>query len=317
MLISRKDNYAVILFNLGGPDSLVAVKPFLFNLFYDSAILQIPNPLRWLLAKLISTFRAAKAKSIYQQIGGKSPLLLETQKQACALEEKFKLLNLKVWSVMRYWHPRAHDVVKDVREFNPKKIILIPLYPQFSTTTTASSINEWLSLTKNLKNITEIVYSYPTQKHFIMAHQKLLEPFLIQAKKYGNAMILFSAHGLPQKIIDKGDPYKKQIEQSVEKIMAAFPDVDHLICYQSKVGLKKWLKPSLDTTIFDCAQAKRSVIIVPISFVSEHSETLVELDIEYRNKAEALGIPYYGRVPALSCHPDFIMCLQKLVMDHI
>ncbi len=311
-----KPKIAVILANLGGPDSINAVRPFLFNLFYDRAIIDLPNPFRFLLAHWISLTRLSKAKGIYSQMGGKSPILKNTLEQAkclkAALESDYQVI---VLPMMRYWRPRAQDVLDVLNVFKPEKIVLLPLYPQFSTTTTKSTLDEWSTIGKNWQTKTKILSNHYNDPDFIKAHQELIKPILVDAHSYGNPKILFSAHSLPQKVIDGGDPYQTQIEESVRFIMDAFSGVDYVVCYQSKVGSLKWLEPTIDAELQKSAFEQRPVVVVPISFVSEHSETLVELDIDYANKAKLLGIPFYGRVPALAKHPAYIKCLANAVKN--
>jgi len=307
---------AVVLFNLGGPDSLDAVRPFLFNLFSDKAIISLPQPLRYLVAKLISTRRTKTAKAIYEEMGGKSPILEQTQEQARALQT---LLNQRgdyqVFVAMRYWHPFIKDVVAEVKDYEPDKIILLPLYPQFSTTTTGSSFKEWHKQAKKQKLYTPYheVCCYPFDTHFIQAHLDAIKPKLEEAARYGEPRILFSAHGLPEKIIAKGDPYQWQVERTVSALMRKLGNVDYTICYQSRVGPLEWIKPSTDAMIKQAGTEKKPIVVVPIAFVSEHSETLVELDMEYRKLAEESGVPFYARVPALSNAPEFIDSLGWLV----
>lgn len=309
-----KPKILVILANLGGPDSFKAVQPFLFNLFYDRAILNLPNPFRYLLARWISFSRGKKAKKIYSLIGGKSPILKNTLRQArclkAALENDFEVL---VVPAMRYWKPRAVNALEVANTFKPTKVILLPLYPQFSTTTTKSSIEEWQKIALHWQSRTSIENHYFNDPDFIKAHQELIKPTLIEASKYGVPKILFSAHGLPKKVIDGGDPYQTQIEATVESVLKDFEGVDHVICYQSKVGKLKWLSPSTEEELKKAALEKRPVVVVPISFVSEHSETLVELDIDYATKAKNWGVPFYGRVPALGDNPLYIKCLENAV----
>ena len=311
-----KPKIAVILANLGGPDSPDAIRPFLFNLFYDRAIIDLPNPFRFLLAHWISLTRLPKAKNIYSQIGGKSPILKNTLDQAKSLKAFLeKDYHVVVLPMMRYWRPRAHDVLDVLNVFKPEKIVLLPLYPQFSTTTTKSTLDEWSVVGKNWQTKTKILNNHYKDLYFIKAHQELIKPILMDAHNYGNPKILFSAHSLPQKVIDGGDPYQIQIEKSVKFIMHDFSGIDYSVCYQSKVGSIKWLEPTIDDELKKVSLEKRPVVVVPISFVSEHSETLVELDIDYANKAKLLGIPFYGRVPALAKHPDYIKCLENAVRN--
>lgn len=313
---------AVILFNLGGPDELKAVKPFLFNLFYDPAIINLPKPLRWLLAKIISARRAVKANDIYSKIGGKSPILELTNLQAKALEEQLSFRDkdseYKVFVSMRYWHPMSDIVVRNVKNYAPERIILLPLYPQFSTTTTGSSFADWQRSASSigLKVPTTKLCCFPADLSFIAAHAKLIKDAYWRASETGKPRVLFSAHGLPEKIIAKGDPYQWQVEKTVAMIVQilAIEELDYSICYQSKVGLLKWLAPSTESEIRRAGKDKIPLLIVPVSFVSEHSETLVEIDVEYRNLAEKCGVSGYVRVPALGVEPMFIEALADLCL---
>ncbi|MDX2082786.1 MAG: ferrochelatase [Rickettsiales bacterium] len=320
---------AVILFNLGGPKNLQAVKPFLFNLFNDRAIINLPQPLRFFLAKLISSRRAQKSQNIYAQIGGKSPLLDITISQAHSLEKELSFLgNFKVFVSMRYAQPFSSEVVEQVLKYNPTNAILLPLYPQFSTTTTASSLNDFATKffaaqkKYNLKINTRSICCYPISANFIKAHALLIKQTLL--KLYDGDLtkfrLLFSAHGLPQKIIDQGDPYVFQVEQSTKKIIenlaqfleVAIDKIDFQICYQSKVGPLQWTSPSLDFSIRKAALDRKIPVIIPIAFVSDHSETLVELDIDYKKMAADLGIKNYLRVPSLNVDGNFIKALVEI-----
>jgi ferrochelatase len=327
---------AVILFNLGGPDAPSSVRPFLFNLFNDPAIIEYPAPIRWLLAQIISRARAKTAEAIYAQLGGRSPLLDLTRAQAKALEGELNRPGQpdggvihRVFIAMRYWHPRAGQTAAEVAAFQPDEIVLLPLYPQYSTTTTGSSIAEWMEAIGrwSLPAHTHTIRSYPADPAFAAAQAELLTETFAQAESESAGApirILFSAHGLPQKIVAAGDPYQVEVEQSAIAIARAAglaqPDqkmADWTICYQSKVGPMKWLEPSLDQELARAAADKVGVVILPIAFVSEHSETLVELDIEYRHRAEALGVHPYLRVPAVGTHPTFIAGLADLVRGSI
>lgn len=315
---------AVILFNLGGPADLESVDSFLFNLFYDKNIINLCNPFRFLLAKLISSKRAPIAKEIYSKIGNKSPILEETKKQAEKLE---KLLvknkdghEYKVFIVMRYSAPFAKDVIEQVADFKPDDVVLLPLYPQFSSSTTNSSFEEWYKLTlgHNYKFNNFPVCNYYYEDNFIKAHKSLLLDTYHKAKHKENLIVLFSAHGLPLKLIEKGDPYQQQIEETVRLIVKdiGIDNLEYKVCYQSKVGRLKWLEPSTDDEIKRAGSAKKSVIIVPIAFVSEHSETLVELDIEYGHLAEQSGVIEYLRVPALGCNDNFIRSMADICENY-
>tara|TARA_B100000965_G_scaffold295545_1_gene253696 strand:+ start:129 stop:1148 length:1020 start_codon:yes stop_codon:yes gene_type:complete len=309
---------AVILFNLGGPDKLESVEPFLFNLFNDPAIISIPSIIRYPLAKFISKKRAPIAKNIYREIGNKSPILELTQNQAKSLEEHLlKKGNYKCFVIMRCWHPRATDIIKKVKEYNPEEIILLPLYPQYSASTSGSSIKEWNDLCEkeNYKVKTKTICCYPTESNFIESHALLIKKTIKDLDK--NFKLLFSAHGLPENKIKKGDPYQWQVEQTVEKIMDKLKneDLDYIISYQSRVGPLKWIGPSTDDIITKYSKEKKGIVIVPIAFVSEHSETLVELDIEYKKLAEKNGCSFYKRVPALGIEENFIKGLTELVLQ--
>lgn len=373
---------AIILFNLGGPDSFSSVEPFLFNLFNDKAIIRLSRPFRGWLAKLISSRRAPIAREIYAQIGGRSPILELTQAQAAKLEDRLNETSLrgggadaasqpellrsasndrfKVFTSMRYWHPFSDEVAAQVKDYAPDRIVLLPLYPQYSTTTTGSSLKDWQRAAKKagLSQLpSEAICCYPTHPHFIASHAAQLLKTYEEAQMKGSPRILFSAHGLPEKIIRDGDPYQWQVEQTVAAIMevafghdkdwtsaartsdqagaqpqACFArdskksadiggrqDAQHLnavnytICYQSRVGPMKWIGPSTEAEIIAAAEEGLPIVVVPVAFVSEHSETLVELDIEYRHLAEKHGSSNYFRVPALGVDDWFIDALADLV----
>ena len=310
---------AVVLFNLGGPDSLDTVRPFLFNLFNDPAILALPNPLRWALARLISRRRAKAARAIYELIGGKSPLLELTQAQADALQGALAGNDgeTRVFIAMRYWHPMTEATVQAVREFGAAEVLLLPLYPQFSTTTTRSSLDEWHRCARaaGLYVPTYAICCYPAETGLIAAQARLLRESLAEHTSGEPVRVLFSAHGLPEKIVARGDPYPNQITITAKAIAAeaGLADADWMICYQSRVGRLKWIGPSLDEALEDAARQGAGVAVLPIAFVSEHSETLVELDIEYRGMAERLGIKNYRRVLAVGTEPMFIAGLADLV----
>lgn len=318
---------AVILFNLGGPDQLSSVKPFLFNLFNDKAIISLPNPFRYLLAKFISSRREKKAQGIYKEIGGKSPLLDITLAQADSLNRELSFYGeFKVFVAMRYWHPFVEKAIKQVKEYQPQQIILLPLYPQFSSTTTASSINNFIENFNDTKTSVKVACCYPTHPDFIKSHALQLKQIIekIPAKNLCNIRILFSAHGLPKSVINKGDPYVFQVEETAKKVMEILPDIcnedkinhfEYKICYQSKVGPMEWTSPSLDQEIRSIALDKKIPIIVPIAFVSDHSETLVELDIEYRELAHNLGIKEYHRVASLNIDRSYINSLCDIVLS--
>ena len=310
---------AVILFNLGGPDKLESVEPFLFNLFNDPAIISIPSLFRYPLAKLISKRRTPIAKNIYKEIGNKSPILELTRRQAKSLEENLlKKGDYRCFVVMRCWHPRASDVIKKVKEYNPEEITLLPLYPQFSATTSGSSINEWNKLCEkeNYNIKTKTICCYPTEDNFIVSHVSLIKKTLSTVKDR-NFKLIFSAHGLPESKIKKGDPYQWHVEETVKEIMLKLKseNFDYVISYQSRVGPMKWIGPATNAEIIKYSREKKGIVIVPIAFVSEHSETLVELDIEYKKLAHKNGCSFYKRVPALGRDKNFIEGLTELVLQ--
>ena len=310
---------AIILFNLGGPDKIENVEPFLFNLFNDPAILNLPTLLRYPLAKLISNRRAPVAKKIYEELGGSSPILKLTKEQSNALEIKLNKKQTedeyKCFIIMRCWNPRAKDVIKDVQSYNPEEVVLMPLYPQYSAATSGSSIKEWKDVCKkNNYNIkTSTICCYPTDHNFINAHTKEI---IKKIKELKNFKLIFSAHGLPEKNIKKGDPYQWQVEQSVKKIVENlnYKDLDWILSYQSRVGPLKWIGPSTEDIIIENSKIGKHIVLVPIAFVSEHSETLVELDIEYKEIAGANGCKNYTRVPALGTNEDFIKAMSELII---
>ena len=310
---------AIILFNLGGPDKLENVEPFLFNLFNDPAILDLPTFLRYPLAKLISNRRAPVAKKIYAELGGSSPILKLTIEQSDALEIKLnqtqKEDEYKCFIIMRCWNPRAKDVIKDVQLYGPDEVVLMPLYPQYSAATSGSSIKEWKDVCRknNYHVKTSTICCYPTDQNFINAHTKEI---IKKIKDLKNFKLIFSAHGLPEKNIKKGDPYQWQVEQSVKKIVENLNDenLDWILSYQSRVGPLKWIGPSTETIIIENSKIGKHIVLVPIAFVSEHSETLVELDIEYKEIADANGCKNYTRVPALGINEDFIKAMSELII---
>ena len=308
-----------MLFNLGGPDSLAAVRPFLFNLFNDPAIIRVPALLRSMIAAWIARRRTPVAQEIYGKMGNRSPILPNTEAQACALEDALGGA-AKVFIAMRYWHPMTAETVKAVKEYAPDQILLLPLYPQFSTTTTASSYKSWReeAARQGLTQPQRLVCCFPTDPGFVTAAADLVSQGLADVMKAVPAakpLVVFSAHGLPKKIVDDGDPYVAQVEAGAAAIVSelGLKTGDWIVSYQSRVGPLEWVKPPTDLVIREAAKERRALVIFPIAFVSEHSETLVELDIEYRHLAEANGAAAYVRVPAVGTHPAFIGGLAQLV----
>jgi ferrochelatase len=308
---------AVVLLNLGGPDSAAAVEPFLFNLFSDPAIIALPNPLRWLTAKMIARQRAPIACQIYAKIGNASPLLPNTEAQAAALHA---LLGheARIFIAMRYWHPFAAAVAQAVRDWGADEIVLLPLYPQFSSTTTASSLDDWHRAAKQAGIIapTRAICCAPDEPGFIAALAGNIRRALDAWRgEVGAPRLLLSAHGLPKRTVARGDPYQSHIEITAAALRRALdrPGLDSVVCYQSRVGPLEWLGPATDAEIRRAGAEKRGLIVAPIAFVSEHSETLVELDIEYRHVAQQAGVPRYVRVPTVSTAPSYIAGLARLV----
>lgn len=321
--MTHNEKTAVVVWNLGGPDNLDAVRPFLQNLFADPNIINLPAIFRLPLAWLIAKTRTPKVIPTYGAMGGRSPILPNTEAQAEALE---KVLgeNFKVFVNMRYWHPMTNDVVKNVKAYNPDHIILLPLYPQFSTTTTGSSLRVWdiVARKHKLKKPTQLICCYPTTPGFVEAQASLVQQAYNQAAKEHKTppRVLFSAHGLPQKIVDnKKDPYPDQVRTSAAEIVKRLniKDLDWLVTFQSRVGPLEWVKPYTDKEIERAGNEKTPLVIVPHSFVSEHLETLEELDQQFFELAQEAGVPGYYRVPTVSTHPDFIAQLADLVRTTI
>jgi protoporphyrin/coproporphyrin ferrochelatase len=310
---------AIVLMSLGAPDRQEAVKPFLINLFSDPAIITLPALLRWPLARLIAQRRAETALDIYSYLGGCSPLLKNTEAQACALEAELND-GSRCFVAMRYWHPLTEETAAAVKLWGPDEIICLPLYPQFSTTTTASSLTAWqrAAIKHGLNCPTRAIDSYPTASGFITALAGLIAPVLDEAAvNNAKVRLLLSAHGLPLKIVRAGDPYPAQVARTAAALIEtlARPGLDWTVCYQSRVGPLKWLGPLADDEIRRAGADRAAVVIAPISFVSEHSETLVELDRDYRRLAEECDVPGYYRVPTVGTNPRFIAELAALVRE--
>jgi ferrochelatase len=308
---------AVVLFNLGGPDSPQAVRPFLFNLFRDPAIIQLPVLARYPLAAAIAAGRTKTAQANYAIMGGASPLLPETRAQADALEAKLRAAgdDARVFIAMRYWKPFAAETAREVAAFAPDEIVLLPLYPQYSTTTTGSSLQQWAAVYKG-PGRTRTVGCYPTAVGLIEAHVAEIRRVFERAGRPPNLRLLFSAHGLPRRVVDAGDPYQAQIEATATAIAAQLPELsDRQVCYQSRVGRLVWLGPSTEEAIHAAARDGKGVLIAPIAFVSEHVETLVELDHEYAALAERLGVTPYLRARTPGTSADFIGALADAVSE--
>jgi ferrochelatase len=318
---------AVVLFQLGGPDSLEAIEPFLYNLFMDPDIIDFHGAFlaQRLLAKFISSRRSVKVAENYRQIGGKSPILDLTQRQASALESVLRLQNIdtRVFIAMRYWHPMTDEVVQKIKADKFEQVILLPLYPQFSQATTLSSMNEWKRQTKKLGCVvsTKLVCCYPSQPLFVEALVENINSALVRYHKIASTDIdlIFSAHGVPLSYIKRGDPYQLQIEETVRCIVERGKwNSPHTLCYQSKVGPIKWLKPSLIETVEHLAgKDRKHLLVIPIAFVTDHIETLHEINIDVRRHAMAHGVQQFELTPALNDHPKFIRCLAELVQAQL
>jgi ferrochelatase len=266
-----------------------------------------------LVAWLIASRRESAAQQIYRHLGGRSPLLELTEQQAGELQAALGE-RCRVFVAMRYWHPLTAEAVKAVAEWQPERIVLLPLYPQYSTTTTASSLKAWQEAAESagLRAVTTTVCCYPTEAGLIEAQAALLKEALGRAAE--RPRVLFSAHGLPKKIVDRGDPYPRHVEMTARAIVARLGGLeDWRVCYQSKVGPLEWIGPATVDEIRAAGAAGQSLVVVPIAFVSEHSETLVELDIDYAEVARQAGVPSYVRVAAVGTHPAFIAGLARLV----
>ncbi len=317
---------AVVLFNLGGPDCPEAIRPFLLNLFRDPAILRVPFFIRPLLARIIAAARVKPATENYAILGGKSPLLELTLEQGAALERALSGpdLEAKCFVAMRYWKPFSRQTAAALRDWGADEVFLLPLYPQFSTTTTGSSLADWreAAAQAGLARPVTTLCCWFDDAAYVAATAAIVRRSLDEAIAASKVpvRILFSAHGLPEVIVEKGDPYQFQIESTVrsvvDRLAAELPQgqmPEWRVCYQSRATPQKWLDPSTEATIAEAAADKVAVLVVPIAFVSEHSETLVELDVEYRELAEKMGVPGYFRAPAQNSDPGFIAALAQAV----
>lgn len=312
----------VVLFQLGGPDSADAIEPFLYNLFCDPEIIDFPlaKVARPLLAKFISKGRAKKVQHHYGQIGGYSPIRELTERQAKALETELRQeLDARVFVAMRYWHPFTAEAVTRVRDAGCDELILLPLYPQYSSTTTGSSLNEWERRCREVayNPRTIVIRDYFSSPEYLDSLTGRIQSTFERFDNPTEVHLVFSAHSVPVSIIEKGDPYQAQIEETVKLVMKrggwANP---YTLCYQSKVGNQKWLQPSLHETIERLgSQRTEKVLVVPVAFVSDHVETLAEIDIEAREEAAEHGIGQFEMMPGLNDDPSFIRALAALVCD--
>jgi ferrochelatase len=327
LLVNIMGRVGVLLLNLGGPDRLEDVRPFLFNLFSDPEIIRLPSPLlQKPLAWLISTLRAKKSQANYLEIGGGSPLRKITEAQAEALEQRLAAIGhpAEVYIGMRYWHPFTEEAVERIKRDHINKLVILPLYPQFSISTSGSSFRVLEEMWKQDPDLRQIEYtlipSWYDNLGYLQAMADLITQELEQSAHPEQVHIFFSAHGVPQSYVDEaGDPYQKEIEECTRLIMNTLnrPN-DYTLAYQSRVGPVEWLKPYTEDALKELGeQGINNILVIPISFVSEHIETLQEIDIEYREIAEDAGIENFMRVPALNTHPLFIDSLAHLVVDSL
>lgn len=313
------DKHALILLNMGGPDSLEAVRPFLYNLFSDRELIQLPAGalLQKPFARIISHFRSKKVVENYRAIGGKSPLLEWTQKQATGIAERLGEQYLP-FVVMRYWHPRAQQVLAELRAAGIKKATVLSMYPHYTGATTGSSVNDFKRVAAEV--YPELEFRVIDQWHDWPAYldslanrvKEGLETFHDLMRD--DVQVLFSAHALPQKFIDRGDPYQQQVEETARGVMERVGNYSWSIAYQSRSGPVKWMEPGTEEEIKRLAAAGHgAMLMVPISFVSDHIETLEEIDVEYREVAVSSGIVHFCRAPSLNDHDDFLDAMVALV----
>ena len=317
--VAARKKIGVVLFQLGGPDRLDAVEPFLYNLFCDPEIINFmgASVARKPLAKLIASRRAQVVREHYQAIGGGSPIVDLTSRQARALASALERdFDASVVVAMRYWHPLTEEAIAQLRGESLEQLILLPLYPHYSFATTGSSLKEWQRLYRSNGIPMRMVNDFHAHPLYLAAlAERVNESLCAMNQPTGDVHLLFSAHGLPLSLVEKGDPYPQQIEETVKLLLAAggWPN-PHTLCYQSRVGRQKWLEPSLTNTIDKlAAEGVRRLLVIPISFVTEHIETLHEINIEAREQAEARGITEFRMMASLNDSPTFIRALTDLV----
>jgi len=320
-----RQSVAVVLFQLGGPDSPEAIEPFLCNLFSDPDIIEFPfaRLARPTLARLIASRRAKHVRQHYARIGGRSPIRELTERQAAALERELRrTIDARCFVAMRYWNPSTADAVRQVQAHRFDQLVLLPLYPQHSKTTTGSSLNEWrrqYSATARDLGEARVIPEFYNHSLYIEAVVEKINLGLEKFRRAGNpsadVYLIFSAHGVPLKEIEQGDPYQAQIERTMRSVIerGRWPN-PHCLCYQSSVGPGKWLQPTLDASLRQlAARGAERVLVIPISFVTDHVETLHEIDIEARELAEKLGVRQFETMPALNDSPTFVRALADLV----
>jgi ferrochelatase len=310
----------VVLCQLGGPDSLDAVEPFLYNLFSDPDIIDFPlaRLARQPLARLIAANRAKKVRHHYAEIGGRSPIREVTEQQALALETELRRhWDARVVVAMRYWHPLTAEAIRRLQAEQVDQVVLLPLYPQYSSTTTGSSLREWERRRAELgfDAPVQVIHDFYRDRLYIDSLAARIEQTLAQFDPGQEVHLVFSAHNVPVAVVEKGDPYPDQIAETMRLVLerGAWRHPAHL-CYQSKVGGARWLQPGLDETIDRLAAAGvHHLLVVPIAFVSDHVETLSEIDIEARERAVRRGVRRFALMPGLNDSPRFIQALAGLV----
>lgn len=316
--MAAQKKVGVVLFQLGGPDRLDAVEPFLYNLFCDPEIINFmgASVARKPLAKLIASRRAEVVREHYAAIGGGSPIVELTNRQAHALAAALAPdLDARVVIAMRYWHPLTQEAIAELHRDQLQQIVLLPLYPHYSFATTGSSLKEWQRLYRSNGLPVRMIHDFHDHPLYIAALVERINESLRAMKQPDAVHLLFSAHGLPLSLVEKGDPYPGQIEETVKLVLAAggWPNASTL-CYQSRVGRQKWLEPSLRSAIGELpASGIRRLLVIPISFVTEHIETLHEINIEAREQASEHGVEEFRMMASLNDLPKFIQCLADLV----
>ena len=322
--MTEKKQISVVLFQLGGPDSAAAVEPFLYNLFCDPDIIDFFGAwfARRPLARYIARKRAGVVREHYDAIGGHSPIRLLTERQARALEAALApQCDARCFIAMRYWNPLTAEAAAEVNARGAPELVLLPMYPQYSLATTSSSLKEWKRLYNPNGNVprTHVIEKFFDHPMYIRAIAEKIALSLTHFSEPNRAHIVFSAHGLPLSLIERGDPYAKHVEETVRLVMqrGAWKN-RHTLCYQSKVGRRKWLSPSLTETIEKLAHAgEKQLLVVPVAFVTEHIETLHEINIEARDEADKLGVEQFEMMPAVGDSPTFISALADLVLKAI
>jgi ferrochelatase len=319
--VSEKRKISVVLFQMGGPDSPAAVEPFLYNLFCDPDIIDFFGAwfARRPLARWIARNRAGVVRERYDAIGGYSPIRPLTERQARALEAALAPhCEARCFIAMRYWNPLTAEAAAEVIASDAPELVLLPLYPQYSFATTSSSLKEWQRVFHPNRNAprTYTIEQFFDHPLYILSVAEQIALSLTRFCEPDRAQIVFSAHGLPLSLIERGDPYARQVEETVRRVMERGGwNNAHTLCYQSRVGRRKWLSPSLTETIERLAQSgEENLLVVPIAFVTEHIETLHEINIQARDKALKLGVKQFEMTPAVGDSPAFISALAALVL---